>query len=152
MKKLRICIDTSVVGGCFDEGFRVASLRVFEMARKDQITLLVSRLLIAELEGAPATVRALFDGLPSEALEEVRDSPEAEGLRDAYLRARILTAGSIEDALHVALATVSKADLIVSWNFKHMVHVEKIRAFSAVNIVNGYDPVDIRSPMELFRR
>jgi hypothetical protein len=55
----------------------------------------------------------------------------------------------LADAHHVALATIAKADLIVSWNFKHIVHVDKIRAFQPVNLVQGYTSIDIRSPLEI---
>ena len=70
-------------------------------------------------------------------------------LRDAYLAAGIVTARWAEDAAHVAAATVAQADLIVSWNFRHIVHFEKIRLYNAVNALRGYRPLEIRSPQEV---
>jgi hypothetical protein len=70
-------------------------------------------------------------------------------LRDAYLAAGVVGAASENDAHHVALAAVARADLIVSWNFKHIVHVDKIRRFNAVNLIEGYGMIDIRSPLEV---
>ena len=49
----------------------------------------------------------------------------------------------------MALATIAKADMIVSWNFRHIVHYDKIRGFNAVNLREGYLPIDIRSPLEV---
>ena len=70
-------------------------------------------------------------------------------LRDAYLRARILGRASIVDATHVALATVAHADAIVSWNFKHIVRVDKMRAFNAVNLFEGHGLLSIVTPNEV---
>jgi hypothetical protein len=70
-------------------------------------------------------------------------------LRDAYLRAEVLGGGSEKDAHHVALATVAKADIIVSWNFRHIVHFDKIRGFQSVNLREGYAALEIRSPKEV---
>ena len=47
------------------------------------------------------------------------------------------------------LAAVARADLIVSWSFKHIVHVEKIHRFNAVNLMEGHPTIDIRSPREV---
>ena len=74
---------------------------------------------------------------------------ESEQLRDAYLAAGVVGPAAMNDAHHVALATVARADLIVSWNFRHIVHVEKIRRFNAVNLMEGYVTIDIRSPREV---
>ncbi|KAA0222400.1 MAG: hypothetical protein KJ057_01230 [Phycisphaerae bacterium] len=87
--------------------------------------------------------------MPRESVEPLTTTPESETLRDAYLRAGVLTAKSSEDAHHVALATVAKADLIVSWNFKHIVHFEQMRGFNAVNLLEGYQTIEIRTPKEV---
>ena len=99
---------------------------------------------------APPEVQALHAGLASE-VERVLASEESARLRDAYLAASVVGPSSGADAHHVALATVCRANLIVSWNFKHIVHVGKIRLFNAVNLMEGYPPIDIRSPRRWFR-
>ena len=76
-------------------------------------------------------------------------SPESELLRDRYLAAGVVGPASVDDAHHVALATIAHADLIVSWNFKHIVHFEKIRGFNAVNLREGYQTIEIHSPKEV---
>ena len=149
MRQQRIYIDTSVAGGCLDQEFHVESKALFEMAIRGEIALILSDLLFQELEDAPADVLAVLAGLPEQAYKMVGSTPEAELLRQAYLDAGVLGPAWEDDALHVALATVHRADLVVSWNFKHMVHVDKIRRFNAVNLVQGYPPIDIRSPLEV---
>ncbi len=149
MKRLRVYIDTSVVGGVLDTEFFAISARFFDMVRSGQVTLLVSDLLIEELEGAPESVRNVMSELPQTAIEPLRRDPESRALRDAYLEADVVGSSSLDDAFHVAIATVAQADLIVSWNFKHFVNIEKIRGFNAVNIRHGYGLVDIRSPQEV---
>jgi len=81
--------------------------------------------------------------------EVIEISEEALLLQEAYLNANIVSHKSANDALHVALATVSKCILIVSWNFKHIVHFQKIPLYNAVNAVNGYHPINIFSPAQV---
>lgn len=50
--------------------------------------------------------------------------------------------------LHVALATIAGCNMIVSWNFKHLVNFRRIPLFNAVKVLNGYKPISIYSPME----
>jgi predicted nucleic acid-binding protein len=149
MKKLRIYIDTSVVGGCHDEEFSVQSRGLLRMARSRKILLLVSQVLIDELKLAPQVVQDELKQLPAWATEMLPVTPEVVDLRDAYLDADVVGRNHSNDALHVAQATVANADIIVSWNFKHIVHFDKIRGFNAVNLREGYLPIEIRSPMEI---
>ncbi len=146
---MRIYVDSSVVGGCLDEEFAQESLALFDMARQARVIILISDLLVDELRGGPKEVLSILDSLPPEGVEYVKATGESRRLRDAYLAAGVVGPSSDSDAHHVAPATLAKADLIVSWNFRHIVHVEKIRRFNAVNLVNGYGLIDIRSPFEV---
>jgi len=145
----RVYVDTSVIGGCLDEQFAEESKALLEMARRGEIRLLVSDVVIQELEQAPAEVRHVLAGLPVEAVEYLSRSEESKALRDAYEKAGVVGRDGSLDAHHVALATIARADLIVSWNFKHIVHVEKIRGYNSVNLWEGYPAIDIRSPREV---
>jgi hypothetical protein len=76
-------------------------------------------------------------------------SESAIRLQEAYLAARIIGAAHKEDALHVAHATTAGCKLIVSWNFKHIVHFAKIPLYNAVNVLQGYGAIAIHSPLEV---
>lgn len=149
MHRQRIYVDTSVIGGCLDEESAQESRALIEMARQGEIVLLLSDLLFQELEEAPPDLLELIRDLPPGSYEVVRAGAEAQALRGHYMAAKIVGRSWEDDALHVAIATLCKADLIVSWNFKHMLHVEKIRAYNSVNLAQGYQPTDIRSPREV---
>jgi predicted nucleic acid-binding protein len=149
MKKLRVYIDTSVIGGCFDPGFEVESNALFERAGKGDMTLVTSDLLVAEIKTAPQMVRDFYQSLPANVVEVVVADPEAEGLQAAYLAAGVVGPANEDDALHVAIATTARCDVIVSWNFRHIVHYDKIRGYNAVNIREGYPAIAIHSPKEV---
>lgn len=103
-------------------------------------------------EPAEAVARLLESPAPtlcSPSMELLETTGEAERLAEAYMNAEVVPAASRIDALHVALASVARADLVVSWNFKHMVQLRRIHAFHAVNLVHGYPLIDIRSPLEV---
>jgi hypothetical protein len=149
MRILRVYCDTSVFGGCFDEGFSEASIRLFDLVRKGDLILLVSGVTLDELAGAPPRVWELFESLPQENWERVEPSPAIRELRDAYLAAGVVGPASSLDAEHIAAATVGGADMIVSWNFKHIVHYDKIKGYHGVNLIQGYSPIPIHSPPEV---
>ena len=149
MPRFRLYTDTSVIGGCFDHEFVEASQALMVRVRQGDLTLVISELLIEELEQAPTMVQTLLTELPTDQIELVMISDESETLRDAYLAAQVVDPASSYDAHHVALASIAKVDYIVSWNFKHLVHIEKIRGFNSVNLRLGYPLIDIRTPKEV---
>ena len=148
MKVIRAYADTSVFGGVFDEEYRIASERFFEQIREKQFTVVTSAVVREELMIAPKRIQNLFTEI-SKYAEIVDISEDALKLEDAYLSARILPPKYSNDALHVALATVSKCELIVSWNFKHIVHFRKIPLYNKVNLEQGYTQIGIFSPLEV---
>lgn len=148
MKIIRVYVDTSVFGGVFDDEFKAESKKFFDEIRKKKFSLVTSAVVQAEIEPAVVKVKNLFDEMLDIA-EIVDVSEEALNLRDAYLSAGILSLRYSDDALHVSLATVSNCSLIVSWNFKHIVHFEKIPLYNAINILHGYSQINIFSPLEV---
>ncbi|MBM3859183.1 MAG: type II toxin-antitoxin system VapC family toxin [Verrucomicrobia bacterium] len=146
---MRLYADASVFGGCFDPEFAVESRRLFDEVSVARFVLIVSDALVAELQSAPERVRDVLEKLDREHIETVSLTPEASELCDAYMEAGIVGPASREDAEHIAIATVAGADLIVSWNFRHIVHFEKIAGYNAVNELHGYRSVRIFSPKEV---
>jgi predicted nucleic acid-binding protein len=149
MKKFRIYIDTSIIGGCEDDEFSKISLKLVDCIRTGEFKVLVSDLLVRELSFAPDRIKEILKSIPPENVEQLAETEDAIVLQRAYISAKILGKASLNDALHVAIATIAGADMVVSWNFKHIVHFDKIRMFNAVNIREGYGTIDIRSPLEV---
>jgi len=146
---MKIYADTSVFGGVFDEQFAEASRKFFDEVADGRYALVISAAVQNEIDGgAPDEVRKFFEDTAG-ATQAVKLTPDIVRLRNAYLDAGIVTEKSIEDAAHVAAATVSGCRAIVSWNFKHIVHFDKIRQYNTVNELNGYNRIDIFSPMSV---
>lgn len=112
---------------------------------------MLSALTLAELEGAPPRVLEIVQGVPRGGLEEVEFSSEAADLAKEYISAGVIGAAHLEDAQHIALATVSRVDALVSWNFKHIVNLDRVRGYNAVNFRHGYILLEIRTPQEVLR-
>ena len=149
MKRQRVYIDTSVIGGCFDAEFRVWSLGLFKDFEKGFFLPVVSALTAAEVAEAPDTVQAQYQSIFRSAHEYLELTAEAIELGRRYLSAGVLGERYLNDALHIAVASIAEVDLVVSWNYKHIVHYEKIRHFNAVNLEQGYKPIEIHSPREV---
>ncbi len=149
VKRFRVYADTSVFGGCFDADFEAGSRIFFDEVRRGRFAILVSDVTARELAPAPEEVRRVLAELPAEQIEFVESSAESEALRQAYLEAGVVGPASANDAAHVALATVVDADMVVSWNFKHIVHFEKIAGYEGVNTLHGYRSPKIYSPREV---
>jgi hypothetical protein len=149
MKKLRIYIDTSVIGGCFDAEFSEWSNSLLRDFAAGTFTPLLSDVVAAEIEDAPEAVRRKYNDLVGGEHEFSLVTEEVIELADAYQQRGILTPRFYDDGLHIALASVAEADLLVSWNFRHIVHFDKIRLFNSVNLELGYKPLQIYSPREV---
>ncbi len=149
MKKLNIYLDTSVIGGCLDSEFEKYSNKIIQDILIGKHIGIVSKLTLAELIEAPDEVKSVMDRLLLINIKVVQEDEESSHLAKLYLDAKILSKKFLNDAIHIALATVNSADLLVSWNFKHVVHWDKIRKFNAINLMEGYSPLDIRSPLEV---
>lgn len=144
-----IYVDTSVFGGCFDPEFKAESLRLFDVVRSGRLDLLVSGLVLQELSRAPLHVQAVLTSLPQASLVAVDIDRQVLDLRDAYLAAAILAPSSAGDATHVAAATVHRALAVVSWNFRHLVRLDRIRGFNNVNQLLGFGQISIVTPREV---
>ena len=147
---LIIYAETSVFGGIADREFTDASRAFFQQVRQGVFKLVLSPLLEDELQPAPDEVRVLLHEISSNA-EVAEVSVEAQSLQAAFLDAGILTEKSANDALHVAIATVEGCFAIISWNFRHIVHYDKIAMYNAVSAGSGYLPIAIYSPSEIIR-
>jgi len=140
-------IDTSVVGGYFDMEWQRPTRELWRLMDLGLYRFVTSLVTPRELIAAPENVRALFSGnFPAEAILPAND--EADKLALAYLRHGILPEKCFDDAQHVAACTVAGIEYLVSWNFKHLVNVERKKGFNGVNLLHGFRNVSIVSPQE----
>jgi predicted nucleic acid-binding protein len=150
--KQRIYIDTSIVGGYFDKEFAEATVALFERLKNGEVVFVVSDLMQGELEKAPVQVRELLQMYEKDypdCFEYVVATQEATILADRYIAEKIVGKASFTDCRHIAIATVNKVDIVASWNFKHIVNLDKIREYNAVNLKFGYVMLEIRNPKDL---
>ena len=149
LKKLNLYIDTSVIGGYFDVEFEKETKILFKSVFNNEFHVIYSSITEDELLKAPEKVRLLLNSIPSENKTRIELTEEAVQLGDTYIAENVVGKTSREDCFHIALATIYKADILVSWNFKHIVNITRIRGYNAVNIKLGYTEIDIRSPKEV---
>jgi hypothetical protein len=145
----RIYTDTSVIGGCLDSEFRESSIRLMQLFRTGRAIMVFSDLTQLELDGAPPGVHRVLDTVPEAFKESIEVTDEASDLARRYIQEGVIVESKWVDAQHIALATVSRVDVLVSWNFKHIVNLERIRGYNGVNLKAGYPLLEIRTPQEV---
>jgi len=147
----RIYIDTSIVGGYFDEEFKEATNMLFQRLEKREVKFVVSDLLDLELLNAPSHVKELLFHFSPDFFERVELTDETLQLADTYIEEKVVGKTSIEDCRHIALATIYKVDVLARWNFKHIVNLDRIKGSNSVNLRLGYTMIEIRSPKDLVK-
>ena len=147
--KFRSYIDTSVIGGCFDEEFSEFSLRLIEEFKSGKKVMLVSDLTLEELESAPLKIREVLQGIPEKNKEYLFLNEDAKLLAQRYIEEKSISSKFLLDAQHIAIATINRVDVLVSWNFKHIVNLRRIHLYNSTNLKYGYPLIEIRSPREV---
>lgn len=147
--KQRIYFDTSVFGGIYDVEFKVETALLFEKVALGQIICVFSNLTESELTNAPENVRVFFENLPEKCKEKVLVTPAVLTLAQTYLNEKVVGETSLDDCIHIATATLNKVDMLVSWNFKHIVNIYRIRGYNSINLRLGHTTLEIRSPKEI---
>jgi len=147
-KKMSLYLDTSVIGGYFDMEFEKDTRLLFQKIKDGIYDVFVSSLTRKELKNAPDKVKNLLVDLPVE-FREIEVLPEYVLLAEEYIKENVVGITSKDDCTHIATATINNIDVLVSWNFKHIVNVQRIRGYNSVNLKNGYKHLEIRSPKEV---
>ena len=145
-----IYVDTSVFGGKFDAEFELWTDLFFKVVFNSNLRLIYSDVAEEELVGAPQKVKDFVRSIPERNIQRTELSAEAILLAEKYLEEKVVGRSSRTDCYHIAIATVLKADILVSWNFKHIVNIQRIHGYNAVNMMNGYQTIEIRNPREVF--
>lgn len=149
MKILKIYLDTSVIGGCFDDEFAEESNMLMEQIHSGKYFAVISDMTLKELESAPDNIKSILQNIPSKNLIEIAVTTEIIDLANKYLTEKVIPPWCEADALHIATATFHNVDLLLSWNFKHIVNVSRIMGYNSVNLREGYKSLEIRSPKEV---
>lgn len=149
MKQQKIYLDTSVFGGCFDSEFAFWSNGLFNDIGNGLFAPATSDIVSAELFYAPSEVKKKYQEFIRFLPDILEVTSNVEMLTDAYIGHKILSEKFKNDMLHIALASVHNIDILVSWNFKHIVHYDKIVKFNAVNLELGFRQLMILSPREV---
>ena len=150
-KMLKLYLDTSVPNYLFIKDAkdkRKVTEILFHSAIWNQYEFYISSIVVQEiLRATVEKQRQLFEVL--EGIDILDFTEEAEILALAYLKAMALPKSSYEDAQHVALATIYHLDAVVSWNFKHLVNLNRVKQINHVNEQMGYKHIEIISPEEV---
>jgi hypothetical protein len=150
MKKLTLYLDTSIIGGCFDIEFEIPTKHSFKYIKMDVYEAAISDITLYEINKAPYELIEKFLHILGEIeYNIITETEESKQLAQAYISANVLPGKCWDDARHVAIASSYNMKYIISWNFKHLVNVNRIRGFNAVNIQQGYSTIDIRTPLEV---
>ena len=147
--KQRIYTDTSVFGGCFDDEFLFYSTQIISEFKEGKKILVVSDLTLQEIEAAPEEVQNLLKTIPDNFREHVVLDKEANILAQKYIKEKAISSKHLVDAQHIAIATINRADVLISWNFKHIVNLRRIHFYNSTNLKHGYPILEIRSPREI---
>lgn len=145
----KVYVDTSVIGGCFDVEFKEWSEALFEEFKTGTKSLIVSDLVHWELTNAHSDIQNKLNEVPLQYRTDLVTTAEAKKLADMYIQKGALTNKSYHDAVHIALATLNHADVLASWNFKHIVNLNRIRLYNSINLRMGYNLIEIRTPREI---
>lgn len=124
---------------------------MFDRILDGEFIVLLSTMIDEELEFAPERIKKLTKKLNKSYTEFLKDTNEAVDLATEYIEEEVVGETSYADCLHIALATIYQADVLVSWNFKHIVNIDRIRGYNSINLKNGYKQLEIRSPRELMK-
>lgn len=145
-----IYIDTSVFGGYFDKEFQQETKFFFDKIIEREINIVISEILELEIYRAPTYIIDFYETLPADLIEKVELTEEARILAEKYIKEKVVGKTSVADCQHIALATTNKVDLLASWNFRHIVNIERIRGYNSINFREGYQMLEIRTPKEIF--
>lgn len=103
------------------------------------------------MTNAPERVRDFFKNLKDEFKEKILVTPEALKLAQQYVNEKVVGETSLDDCIHIANATLHKVDMLISWNFKHIVNVYRIRGYNSINLRLGHGTLEIHSPKEIVK-
>ena len=145
----RVYVDASAVYGAVSQKFGHDTKPFWEAVKSGKIRVIMSDVLADEIARSPQSVREFYRSIPESQTVRVESTDESNALAEQYITEKVVGQSSLSDCKHIALATLANADVLVSWNFKHIVNVDRIRGYNGINMKMGYAQIDIRTPYEV---
>ena len=151
--KLKLYLDTTIPSYLFalDSPERMEVTRRFmRLGHQQDSEMIISDVVMREVMATPEPKRSMM-------LEQIAALPvvplteEANVLARAYIEAGILPRSAIEDARHVAIATLNRVDALVSWNFGHLVNIRRSKGIGVLNEQKGLPHIEIITPEEVVK-
>jgi len=147
---LRVYVDSSVVSGVFDENDHPKRVAPFWKAVFDgKIRVVLSDVLDEEIENAKPHVREFYRTIPKSQIERIVSTDESDALAEKYITEGIVSKNHLTDCEHVSLAAFAKVDVLVSFNCEHIVKLNRIHKYNAINVLFGLPQIEIRTPDEV---
>jgi predicted nucleic acid-binding protein len=142
MKKLKIYLDQQ------DTPERMAETHIlWDKIKADIFEVVISDVTIAEINDCDKKKReTLFDYLNQIKYIMIESDRRSVDIASRFVDLGILNQKSFDDCQHIANAIVSGCDIIVSWNFKHIVNHKTMMGVKAVTALEGYDDLLIYDP------
>jgi predicted nucleic acid-binding protein len=154
MKKLKLYLETSVWNFFFADDApekRDITKSFFQPINKNLYEIFISEIVIKEINDASEPKKSTLFGLINKhAPMELEVTEEASELAEIYIKRGVVPHGKINDALHIAIATVYEMDAVISWNYQHLANLRKSELFNAVNLERSYTKrLEIVTAMEV---
>lgn len=153
MKKLKLYLDTSVLNFYYADDSpeeRRITQELFREIKSGYYTAFISSTVLEEISRASQEKqRTLLSLVEDYNLIPLEIDEEIESLAGLYIQNKIIPQRYEEDAIHIAVAVINDLDVIVSWNFKHIVRVKTKLSVNGINKMEGYKEIEIYSPMEV---
>ena len=145
----RVYVDASAIGGAFNQKFSEQTKPFWTAVQNGEIIIITSDVLQNEVDRAPDCVQRFYASLPESQIERVISTEESNRLAAQYIAENVVGPSNLDDCKHIALATLAHADVLVSWNFKHIVNIKRIKGYNGINMKLGYPQIEIRTPYEV---
>jgi len=146
----RVYVESSVVSGVFDSNDHPTRVQPFwDAVFTGKIRVVLSSVLDDEVANAKQHIRDFYRTIPESQIEHVMATDESDTLAARYIAEGIVSPNHITDCRHVALASVARVDVLVSFNCTHIVKLNRIRQYNAINMLYGYPTIEIRTPDEV---
>lgn len=154
MKKLKLYIETSTWNFMYADDApekKELTQTFFSLVEKQTFEIYISDIVLREFDKAPQIKKdQLLKLIKKFSPILIETTPDANLLAQKYLSKNIIPANKLEDALHVAVATVAELDAVVTWNYRHLANLRREELFQSVNLELGYlKKIELITPMEV---